>query len=312
MIRVLAILALVLPLAARADDRAKAVALFDEGQREMKAGNFEKACEAFRQSLALKIDSGTRGSLARCYEKVGKVASAYKLWVVLSATAPERLRPDALANAKNLEPRLPYIVVKLAPNAPQQIQITLNGEPIEWKPDEPQPIDPGTYALEAKATSFPTFRKSFTAVEGKTEDVAIPFAPTKPADIAPEPRPRPPEPTPTTTSSRGRTLGIALIAAGGALAIGGGVLGIVAKGRYDDAKDICGGNIDACDPARTADAQDKVDSARSAGTFSTLSFIAGGAAIVGGVVLFVRSPTKQPSTISLVPTGNGIAITGGF
>lgn len=311
MMRVLAIIALVLPLAAYGDDKAKAVALFDEGQREMKAGNFEKACEAFRQSLALKVDSGTRGSLARCYEKVGKVASAYKLWVVLSATAPERLRPDALANAKNLEPRLPYFTVKLAPNAPPKIAITLNGEEIEWKPDEPQPIDPGPYVLEAKAASYSTFRKEFTAAEGKTEEIAIPFAP-KPVVVEPAPSPPPPvETPPPARSGTGRKIGYALIATGGALAIGGGVLGIVAKGRYDDAKDICGGDIDACDPARTADAQDKVDSARTAGTMSTLSFIVGGAAIVGGVVLVVRSPKRAPG-VAIVPTGDGIAITGGF
>ena len=303
--RVLVTLAIVLPLVAHADDKAKAIELFNEGQKEMKAGNFEKACDAFRDSHALKADSGTRGSLARCYEKLGKIASAWKLWVDLTTTAPERLRPDAAANAAKLEPRLPKLVVK----ATLALEITLDGQVIPWKPGEAQPIDPGKYVLEANAANYGAFRKEFTAVEGKTEEVSI--------DL--EPIPKPVEPVVVkpvvvespASSNTGRKVGIALIGVGGALVIGGGVFGVIAKGRYDDAKDICGGDIDACDPTRTGEAQDKVDSARTAGTLSTVSFIAGGAALVGGVILFVRSAKSKPR-VALVPTGNGVAITGGF
>ena len=60
----LAIALLVAP--AYADDKTQAVALFEEGLKEMKAGNFEKACNALKKSDELQADSGTRGSLARC------------------------------------------------------------------------------------------------------------------------------------------------------------------------------------------------------------------------------------------------------
>ncbi len=61
---------------ALADNKSDAVALFQEGLKELKAGNFEKACASLKKSNELHADSGTRGSLARCYEKQGKVASA--------------------------------------------------------------------------------------------------------------------------------------------------------------------------------------------------------------------------------------------
>ena len=306
--RVLVALAIVLPLVAHADDKAKAIELFDEGQKQMKAGNFERACDAFRESHALKPDSGTRGSLARCYEKLGKIASAWKLWVDLTTTAPERLRPDAAANAAKLEPRLPRYVIKTSTASTSKFQLAIDGLEVTWTADTAVPIDPGPHVFEATATGHVPFRREVTSVEGKTEEIVVQLGP-EPKLVDPPPAPVIVEPTPS--SSTGRKVGIALIGVGGALVIGGGVLGVIAKGRYDDAEDICGGDIDACDPARTGDAQDKVDSARSAATLSTVSFIAGGAALVGGVILFVRSPKSKPR-VSLVPTGNGVAITGGF
>lgn len=292
---------------AHADDRAKAVELFETGRKEMKAGNYEAACAAFRESNERKPDSGTRGSLAICYQKLGRVASAYALWIDLTKTAPPRLRPDAAANAKKLEPRLPKWTVKLAPGAPD-LEIMIDGVVVAWKPNVAQPIDPGKHVLEANADGYAAFRHEFTASEGKTEEIAIGLA--RIPVTAPEPPP--PSPVePATSSSTGRKVGFALIGTGGALVIGGAVFGVIAKGRYDDAQDLCGGEIDACDPARVGAAQDKVDSARSAGTLSTVTFIAGAAAIVGGVVLVVKSP-KRSKRVAIVPTGNGVAITGAF
>lgn len=285
-------------------DRAKAVELFQAGRKEMKAGNYEAACDAFRESNRLHADSGTRGSLALCYEKLGRVASAWALWIDLTTTAPARLRPDAAANAKKLEPRLPRWRVTLGPGTPE-VRITIDGVVVAWKPGEAQPIDPGKHVLEANAAGYAAFRRDFVAVEGKTEDITIPLAPI------PAPSPKPVKTAEPGRTSTGRKLAFGLLGAGGALVIGGAVFGVIAKGRYDDAKDLCGGDIDACDPARLGAAQDKVDSARTAGTISTVTFIAGAAAIVGGVVLFVRSPKSRPA-VSIVPTGNGVAITGGF
>lgn len=291
---------------AHADDRAKAIELFETGRKEMKAGNYEAACAAFRESNERKPDSGTRGSLAICYEKLGRIASAHALWLDLTKTAPARLRPDAAANAKKLEPRLPRWKVKLAAGAPD-VEITIDGVVVAWKPDEAQPIDPGEHVLEANAAGYTTFRRKFTASEGKTEEIAI--------GLAPIPSTREPLPAapvePAASSSTGRKIGFALIGTGGALVIGGAVFGVIAKGRYDDARDLCGGEIDACDPAQLGAAQDKVDSARSAGTLSTVTFIAGAAAIVGGVVLVVKSP-KRSKPVAIVPTSNGVAITGAF
>ena len=310
---VLAIAIVSVPASALAeDDKARAVALFDEGIKEMKAGNFEKACASLKQSNEIHADSGTRGSLARCYEKLGKIASAWKLWVDLSTTAPKNLRPDAAANAAKLEPRVPKYVLKYSLGSSPRLSITINGAVVDPTPDVTVAIDPGKYVLEANAAGYTGWKHEFTTVEGKTEEIAIPtLAPIKVAQPQPQPEPIAEGPPKSTR----RTIGFWTMGAGGAVLLGGVVMGVIAKGRYDDAKDLCGGDIDACDPTRLDESQAKVDSARTAGNFATVGVIVGGAAIVTGLVLFVTAPkAKQSVAISPVigTDSAGVVVRGGF
>jgi hypothetical protein len=304
-IRAVVVIALLAGAALADDDtKAKAVALFDEGLKEMKAGNFERACQALRESDRIHPDSGTRGSLARCYEKQGRVASAWKLWTDLSTTAPERLRPDAAANAKKLEPRLPKYVIRTK----MKIAATIDGEAVDPTAGIPRPIDPGKYTFEANAEGYQGWKQAFEAVEGKTQEIVIAFEPVTPAVVHTEPI--------ATSKSNKRMYGVILMGVGGAFVVGGTVLGVIARGRYDDAKDICGGNIDSCDPLRVEDAQAKVDSARSAGTLSTASFIVGGLSVAAGVYLFVTAPKKSNRDVAIMPAvgadGAGVIVRGGF
>src|SRR5215471_8648002 len=92
---------------AAADSHAEAVVLFDQGIKDMKAGQLDKACPELQASLALVKDSGTKGALARCHGLAGRIASAWLLWRELSDTAPSaELRGDAAAQAGKLERRL--------------------------------------------------------------------------------------------------------------------------------------------------------------------------------------------------------------
>jgi hypothetical protein len=124
------------------------------------------------------------------------------------------------------------------------------------------------------------------------------------------------EPIEQPKSSNKRMYGVILMGVGGAFVVGGTVLGVIARGRYDDAKDICGGNIDSCDPLRVEDAQSKVDSARSAGTLSTASFIVGGLSVAAGVYLFVTAPKKSSNDVAILPAvgadSAGVIVRGGF
>ena len=299
------------------DDKAQAVALFDEGLKEMKAGNFEKACASFKQSNELQADSGTRGSLARCYEKLDKVASAWKLWTDLATTAPKNLRADAAANAAKLEARLPKykLIIKLAPGAPK-VAITIDGVSVDATPDVAVPLDPGTYSLEANAAGYTGWKHKFLVVEGRTEDITIPVLTPTAVAVPPLPPNNEPEPMRETPRSKRRPIGFAMLGVGGALVVTGTIFGVVARGRYGDAKDLCGGDIDVCEPSQLQAAQDKVDTARSAGNISTVMYVAGGAALVTGIVLIVTAPKRQSHAVTVVPTlgadSAGVVVSGGF
>ncbi len=299
--------------AARADDnKVKAIALFDEGIKEMKAGNHAKACKAFEASNRLLPDSGTRGSLARCYTHLGRLASAWTLWRELADTAPTpELRADAAAQAKKLEPRLAKYVVKVA--APVDgLAVTLAGQPIDPSIDVPVPIDPGSYPVEATAPGRVGWKGELTATGGKTAEIVVPA-------LAAASSGEPPDRRPITGGVPGRgrrIIGLALAVGGaGGLAVGG-VFGVTARSHNADAKALCGGDVDRCDPARTNEAQAKVDDARSAANVSTVAFVAGGVMVAAGVLLYVTAPKAERRAVSIVPlvepTTAGLGIAGRF
>jgi hypothetical protein len=290
---------------ALADDKANAIALFDEGLREMKAGNYAKACKALEASNRLLSDSGTRGSLARCYTHLGRLASAWTLWRELADTAPSaQLRSDAAAQAKKLEPRLARYRVKLAESM-DGIAVTVAGDPIDLSTDIPVPIDPGTYPVEAKAPGHVAWSGQLTAKEGVTAEIAVPAL--APAAAAARPVKPPTSKKPAVASAgRGRRIAGGVIAG---LGLGGlaasGVFGAMARSDNEDAKKICGGAIDRCDPARTDEAQRKVDDARSAARISTIAAAAGGALVVTGIILYVTAPKAERRSVAIAPLVDG-------
>jgi hypothetical protein len=296
---------------ARADDKVKAIALFDEGQKAMKAGDHARACKAFEASIRLLPDSGTRGSLARCYTKLGRIASAWTLWRELADTAPTtELRVDAAAQAKLLEPRLAKYAVKVA--APVAgLAVTVAGEPADPSLDVPVPIDPGSYPVEATAPGRVAWKGELTATEGKTVEIVVPELAAVPSDGSSK------GPGTGGSPGRGRRLAGLALAVGGAggLAVGG-VFGVVARSHNADAKALCGGDVDRCDPARTNEAQAKVDEARSAANVSTAAFIAGGVMAAAGVILYVTAPKAERGAVSVAPmvdaTTAGVVLSGRY
>lgn len=295
---------------AHADEKANAMALFDEGIKDMKEKNYAKACKAFEASNRLMPDSGTRGSLARCYTQLGKLASAWTLWRELADTAPTAdLRSDAAAQAKKLEARLPKYAVKVtAP--PPGLSLTVAGEPVDVSLDVPVPIDPGTYPVEAKAPGRVSWQGQLTATEGKVSELAVPELAAVSAEV-PE---RPPQPG---TPGRGRRItGVAFTVVGAGGLVAGAVFGAMARSHNEDAKTLCGGDLDRCDPLQTNAAQVKVDDARSAARLSTIGFIAGGALAAAGIVLYVTAPKRERLSVAVSPfvdtTSAGFALTGRY
>jgi len=105
-------------------------------------------------------------------------------------------------------------------------------------------------------------------------------------------------------------VGIAGIAVGGAL-------GMMAFGQKTQQQSDCGTPA-TCTHAGQSQAFNDRSTGLTDSAISTVAFIAGGAMLVGGVVLFVTGPSpKQPVTGLLVapsvgPGGGGLSLAGGF
>jgi hypothetical protein len=173
-IRALVVWLILAPSLAHADAHDEAVVLFDQAMKDMKAGDYTKACKGFAISLERWPDSGTKGSLAICYTSLGKVATAWQLWRELSDTAPTpQLRADAIKKAQKLEGRLPHYVAKLKAPTPGLV-VTVNGGRIDPSLGVPVPIDPGKLTVTAEAVGYDSWTQDLTAAESQTTTIEVP------------------------------------------------------------------------------------------------------------------------------------------
>jgi hypothetical protein len=283
----LALCALLPPGAlAQGPDPAAAEALFKAGMAAAHAGDLELACTRFRESQHLEPAPGTLYNLADCEEKRGKLATAWALFGELSHTLPPQDERVAMVRGRvgALEPRLPKLIVRLAPGAPAST--TVRRDDVALGPGSlgvQLPVDPGRHVVTATAPGRSARTYEIVIAESASKEVSV-----APAADASSGTPQTPGPSPTDTApgSGQRLVGL-VVGGAGVVAMGAGaVLGLVAKSRYDGASH-CAGEL--CDAAGI----ETRESARRLGTAGTVVFVVGAAALAGGVVLWLTAPTAH-------------------
>src|SRR3982074_649570 len=99
-------------------DAVRAQALVVEGRRLMAAGDYAAACPKFVSSKALDPAPGTAIPLASCYEKAGKLASAWDAFRGAAAGAgPKDRAAAAKKKAAALESKLSRLTINVPPSA---------------------------------------------------------------------------------------------------------------------------------------------------------------------------------------------------
>ena len=271
---------------------ADAQALFEQGITDMQAGKLDVACKELAASLAKYADSGTKGALASCYTKAGKIASAWTLWKELAETeADPAHKASAQQFADQLGPRLPRYKIQLAGAPAPGLIVTVNGSPVA-DPTLPTalPVDPGPLAITASAPGREGWSATLSATEAQTTTIAVPEL----AVTAAAARPHPPQmPIVEPVHSSRKLIAASIGAAGVVAVVAGAVFGSSASSTYDDAKQLCGGNIAACPTAKVSAAQSKVNDARTAANISTVTFGIGGVAIAAGAYLWLTAPSSE-------------------
>jgi serine/threonine-protein kinase len=297
-------------------DKAAAEALFDEGRKLMAAGNFGAACVKLEASQALDAGVGTQLNLADCYEKLGKVASAWAqfretITAAHNAGSIERERV-AKQRAEALEPQLSYLTVHAA-NEPG-LTLTRDTTRLDAAAlGSALPVDPGSYVIAAVAPGKLRWSTTVTVgPAGARVNVNVPELELEPEAPLVAAAPAPPAPQLTAASpapsNTQKLIGIITTGSGVAALAIGGFFGLQAAGRWSDAKA-------KCDPYPYCgeNGQRLAKDAQSSGTISTITFIAGGALLAGGLVLWLSAPGPARATETALLVGPGaVQLRGSF
>lgn len=285
-------------LAAPETTRAgEAQQLFDDGLKDMLAGRYTRGCALIAESQATDPKPGTVFTLAECYARAGKIASADKNYALylslfeLMPTARNRAHRERAAIARRernkLGPDLPRLEITRTGSALAAEKITLDGSPVETRQlGKSQSVDPGEHWLEVTDRDGHTQRRRILIARRQTLRVAVPSGPTNHS--------APPPPPAADSGSSQRTwayvagsIGLTGLAVG---SIAGG-LTLARKNQIDDhCRDVSSNRAECDDQGLSA-----WNSAKTLGAISTVGFAIGAAGIGTAITLFLTEPKRAVS-----------------
>lgn len=304
------------PRAARADDAA-AKALFDQGKALFSEGRYGEACGKLEASFKLAALSSTRGLLGACYEKVGRLASAWAAYRDSAAIADRQGHGErataAREKAAELEPRLARLTIDASAvrNVPG-VKVMLDDieQPSAALGTE-LPIDDGPHLITTAAEDYKPWKATIDIQNGqRTRIVVEPLVadPTRrlliDQRVADERR----------VAHRRQQVAYGLIG-GGAVGLGVAVtLGLLSRSQWHRARDA-GCTDDGICPtdASTRD----VDGAALKADVAT--YLGGAGLLLVGAGIFVYATTPKPRpraelevTSSITPTAASLVLQGRF
>jgi hypothetical protein len=295
-----------------ASDKAAAETLFVDGRKLMAAGKYQQACNAFAESQRLDAGVGTLLNLGKCYEKLGRTASAWSTYREAASAAraanQSAREKSARAAADALEPKLPKLTIVVRGSETNlQLEVRRDGAVVPasmWGMSVA--VDPGEHAFEASSPGRKPWRTKAVAEAGKPLIVTVPelepdptvaratvaAKPAAPKEQAPVTKKPFTEPTPAPSGIGGQR--VAAIVVGSAGLVSTAVGGYFAL-RARSANDLAHCNeLNQCEtPADVAHR----DLAIKRANISTYTTTGGLVALAAGVVLWVTAPSA-PSTDS--------------
>jgi serine/threonine-protein kinase len=307
-------------------DKAAAQGLLEEARRLVDQRHYATACSKLEASHALDPAAGTLLTLADCYEKTGRTASA---WSTFRETASAARRASdaereriARERAKDLQPGLSYLTV-----------ITWKGQDIEVARDGSRidsaligtaiPVDPGAHQIMASAPGKRSWSTKVNVRERSDRvTVSVPILAEDPtAASAAGPVRREATDTRTdadypmpATSGGGVQRAFALVAAalGVAGVATGTVFGLKASSTMNEAKAQCTGSGFKY-PNNCSDSSVRLsDDAVQSGQISTVGFISGGAGVAAFALLWLTAPSSSDSSVSLALAPLALDLKGRF
>jgi hypothetical protein len=319
-------------------DSAAARALFAEGRSLMEAERYDEACPKFEESLRLDNGMGTQFNLAHCWEKLGRTASAWALFLDVAAAARAGNQPQREAAAREranaLQPKLTRLRIDVSDPAPG-MKLTRDGQDVgkaAWGTDVP--VDPGHHVIVASApgkkdwtseTDVPASARTLTVKVPALVDAPAP-TPPPPTDLQTGSAPAPVEADVNPSSSGGgsgqRVAGLVVGGIGVAGIATGTVFALQSRSHNSEALKLCKfpdpmtGDDSCPTPEEKARHQDLVDKAEKERLIGFVGFGVGAAALATGIILYVTADSGSSSAMNVTPLwvgdGGGVQLSGSF
>lgn len=271
--------------------------LFREGRAAMNDKDYDRACAKFAESQKKEPAPGTALNLGECEERRGHLVAASEAFTVAASTFTSADKQRyATSRAEAMDRRVPRLTVRASVKV-AGLSVRVGARPIAV--DTETKMDPGDVQVHAEAPGYLPKDLKASLREGKSLEIDIgsldPEKATSPKAAPPAALTRPaPKKRP---GSDLRTAGLVVGGVGVASLVVGGITGILALGHASTVEEHCDGDL-ACD-------QEGLDAAKAGDTtslVSTITVIAGGAALVAGGALFYLGTKKA----NVTPTANGV------
>lgn len=301
------VVAVMLAMTARAHAQtAEAEALFREGKRLLKAGEIERACAKFEASERIEPENGTELNLADCWQRIGRTASAWAMFVKAAASAQREDRAaEARRRAAVLERKLVRLTIEVPADADLgTLEITRDDQVVDralW--NQAVPVDPAEYTITARAARREPWS---TTIDVTTTDQAVAVPVLERARKVPK-KQRASEPP-----NQHRTLAIALAAGGGGAIVIASGFAFHSKGLQADSDAIC--PTTSCADANGVDLNRR---ARREGWIANIGWGVGAVAVGAAVVAWSiggSQPDRRAVSVTPVVTDEhaGVVLGGRF
>jgi hypothetical protein len=291
--------ALAAPTAAQ---RETARRLMDEGKERTRAGEKERALEAYRKAHDLMRVPSTGIALAKAHVALGHLIEARDVALEVvrmphDAGEPavfEKARREAKELEASLKPRIPTVKITVKGGPATRVLVD-DGEVAKLLLGEPVAVNPGKHVVSAKNADSIEKRAEVEVAERDAKEVELVLPVPNPAvvqaDVPTKAAPSGPRPVTTERSTGASVLvfgGLGLAVAG--LAVGG-ITGALTLSKAGGVKAQCANGV--CDPS----VKDDLDSASTLATISTIGFAAAGGGLVLGAIGLLLPRTKVESAL---------------
>jgi hypothetical protein len=286
----------------------------DEGDSWVEKKRLDRALEAYEGADALMHVPTTGIEVAKTLAALGRLVEAREKALDLAKPATEvepraffAARREAALLAEKLDGRIPTIQIALAEGDAAGVRASVDGEALPEKATLlERRVDPGKHAIEIRAPGRAPIVKETDVKEGAHAVVTF-FLGAEPD----APSNAPPKESSTKTvaaTETHSTLVIAGLAVAGAGVAIGSITGLVSLSKASDARRLCGGNNNDCDPSAT----DTISTSRTLGWVSTAAFAVALAGAGVATYALVTPKKKDDPKVEAFVTGAGAGIRGSF